>query len=529
MSIMTTTIKKPKKEKAPVESCDICCENFNKSNRKPVECPYCSRKCCLLCSKTYLSTIIKDPHCMHCKVGWNTAFIRSTFPSTWLSKEYRDIREKILFDLELAKIPDTQRFCDASVRRERAKHEREDTFESVKKIKDEIASLQKQYEECNQDIWILSEEKENDAELEQLKVKSHQLYLNMKNCNDNLDSLQEKLASLSKEINTLTHDIEGTERMEREDVGFYLACPKEKCKGFINKQWKCGLCNSRICCDCHEVKENMDIHRCDPDVKASVETLRKDSKPCPKCASLIHKISGCDQMWCTRCRTAFSWNTGNIEEAVHNPHFFEYMRTRDQQDVQNEEGQPNNVEQARDCNEIYVAEANTFSIVQKIRDKVTDVQQRNFILDMVRLLIHIAQSELPSMVPAHVRQIPHDPNRELRIKYMLNEITLEEFKSSLAKREKDRLKREEISQILQTFLQVADDLVWRFLENKKVTLESFLKEMEAIRSYTNECLRKIAEQYSCKVRCVSDTYENLITFEKKATSRKEETVESQAE
>ena len=55
-------------------------------------------------------------------------------------------------------------------------------------------------------------------------------------------------------------------------------------------------------------------------------TCEKDTKKCPTCYSLIHKIDGCDQMWCTQCKTAFSWNTLKIENKVHNPHFYEYLR-----------------------------------------------------------------------------------------------------------------------------------------------------------------------------------------------------------
>ena len=54
--------------------------------------------------------------------------------------------------------------------------------------------------------------------------------------------------------------------------------------------------------------------------------LAKDSKPCPKCQSLIFKINGCDQMWCTQCHTAFSWKTGKLEKNIHNPHFYEWQR-----------------------------------------------------------------------------------------------------------------------------------------------------------------------------------------------------------
>ena len=55
--------------------------------------------------------------------------------------------------------------------------------------------------------------------------------------------------------------------------------------------------------------------------------LRKETKNCPVCAATIYKISGCYQMFCTQCKIAFSWKTGEIEKGViHNPHFYQYQR-----------------------------------------------------------------------------------------------------------------------------------------------------------------------------------------------------------
>ena len=58
-----------------------------------------------------------------------------------------------------------------------------------------------------------------------------------------------------------------------------------------------------------------------------MKLLNKDSKSCPKCGTVIHKTSGCAQMWCPDCHTAFDWRTGEIVTGrIHNPHYIEFKR-----------------------------------------------------------------------------------------------------------------------------------------------------------------------------------------------------------
>lgn len=498
-------------------TCDICCDVYNKSTRKSVQCPFCSKNCCLQCAKMYISATAKDPHCMHCKVGWNSNFVRTVFPSTWLNKDYRNLREIILFDMEVAKMSDTQQFCEAYKHKGECILKKESYLEVQKDLKAKSKQITKLYDQCKQNLWFINDENENENEIERLKKESHGLHLQLKNAESELQQVTESIQDLTETISKLNHDIaantENENQIATEVNNFHIACPKEYCRGFISQNNnKCGLCNIIICKDCHEMISTMEIvHECVPETKASVEILKTDSKPCPKCASYIHKISGCDQMWCTRCKTAFSWNSGIIDDhIVHNPHYFEWMRTRQDEDDDN-----NPLERCNNNNdEPFVLENNTFVLVQKIRNKVSNDNQRQLIMNMVRLLIHIDQVEIPHMIPVHIRNIPHDPNRDLRIQFMLNELTENEFKSSLQKREKDRLKREETAQIFETFKQVGNDLLWQFIQMDTISLDDFLKYMEDVRVYTNKSLHKLAELYGIKLKLISSDFSEMQTHDK---------------
>ena len=55
--------------------------------------------------------------------------------------------------------------------------------------------------------------------------------------------------------------------------------------------------------------------------------IKAETRGCPSCGVPIFKISGCDQMWCTQCKVAFSWRTGKrVHGVIHNPHFYEFQR-----------------------------------------------------------------------------------------------------------------------------------------------------------------------------------------------------------
>jgi len=109
-------------------------------------------------------------------------------------------------------------------------------------------------------------------------------------------------------------------------------CPK--CNNLLNHSnvgsntYACDSCKSQICIIC--IEEKKPDHVCDEKVLKTLSHIHNTCETCPKCHAVIEKESGgCDQMFCTKCNTTFSWTTRRIltkNEVRHNPHFYDWQR-----------------------------------------------------------------------------------------------------------------------------------------------------------------------------------------------------------
>lgn len=260
--------------------CPICCAPYNKSTAKRITCPRhdCGESACKSCVKTYLLGSNSDPHCLHCRVAWDNNFLIQNLSLAFLKKDYANHRGTVLFDREQARIPDTQ---------------------------NEVVQYR---------------------QVQDLRKQNYALTTEMK-------ELRERLRLLEREEfnrrNLIEDMINGKGKVKVEHRAFVMPCPETDCKGYLSTAYKCASCSKFACPHCLVVLgEEKDLnHECDPDVVATVEQIKKETKGCPKCGERIGKISGCDQMWCPKCTTPFSWRTGKIESGtIHNPHYFQWAR-----------------------------------------------------------------------------------------------------------------------------------------------------------------------------------------------------------
>lgn len=134
----------------------------------------------------------------------------------------------------------------------------------------------------------------------------------------------------------------------------------------------CSSCCVAICGKCMSPKKDKD-HVCNEEVVHSLEKIKETTRRCPGCHVPIEKKSGCFQMFCTYCYTAFDWKNGEIikTDNLHNPHYFDYHQHRNMvrsfyQSINNIPG----CNKKRKCIEF-------FNLMKDIEDQIMSLQCGN--------------------------------------------------------------------------------------------------------------------------------------------------------
>lgn len=402
--------------------CSICCDAFNLTYKKKTTCPYCNIDVCMACNKKYLIESIQDPHCMNCMKAWPFDVFKNMVPFSFITKDYKNHRENVLFEREVARLPETQAYADNIIA---------------------------------------------------------------------IRNLEEKKNKLFREINDLNNEIKvrnGSDFAINIKKTYVRSCPGDKCRGFLDTDWKCSLCSTEVCSKCHEIKH--DCHACDEAILENVKAITASTKPCPTCGIPTFKINGCNQMWCTGCHTAWCWASGLVEKGVvHNPHYYEYLR---QQSANGE------IPRNEHCDENALITSRVL-LNYLIKQKVNQIsvyfgQQMTIHRNMVHLDYYMQQ-----YINGNIEEL----NRDLRVKYIMNDIDEEKFKIVLQKQEKQRIKKTAIWEIMNTFKTVVIDIFNRAIQCKNIAdYEKIIQEMKPINAYCNNLMINVKMAYKCKVPIV---------------------------
>lgn len=257
-----------------VSDCCVCTETINGRQRKAVKCTSCGFDTCSTCVERYLETGNHSAQCMNCHTMWTYEYLVKTFGNASMKRIIASQKE-VLFQQQRALFPSTQPYV--AIEQERFV------------LDNEISELKKEVIRLN----ALIDEKRL------LRYNGvHVFHQRSRDCEQPVSARQQ----------------------------YSRPCGVDDCKGFVlSDTGLCGLCGTAFCLGCNS--ERNERHECDPDDVLSVQLLKRDSKPCPSCSITIHRISGCPDMFCVDCHTAFNWNTLAINRTGNsNPHYYEWLR-----------------------------------------------------------------------------------------------------------------------------------------------------------------------------------------------------------
>lgn len=284
--------------------CSICADHYTAVLRKKVTCSFCHKHTCSKCVEHYLMSRHEDAHCLHCRVNYSDATLRSICTQTYLKQKYYKHRQEVLINRERAMLPGLQ---DAAIA---AKRLREDMKE-VNALWQIIADIKRRRKDVRNNYYLVLDQfnttpKEHKAERDLLLQRLDVM-------RDEMDALRDSLLERNQEYRQMRWEARHRHE-EREQAGgeqaasassdkkepeekktFIRRCLRDGCQGFLSTAWKCGMCEWYSCGACLTVKgEHRDTpHECKKEDVETAELIRKDSKSCPNCGQYIQKTSGC--------------------------------------------------------------------------------------------------------------------------------------------------------------------------------------------------------------------------------------------
>jgi len=208
-------------------------------------------------------------------------------------------------------------------------------------------------------------------------------------------------------------------------------------------------------------------------------------------------VHNCNQMFCTKCNTPFDWRTGRpIHGPVHNPHYFEWMRSRENP----------NEERIRtpefNCNQELT---NRFMAVlaEYLRSKYqikTGSYKRNpietRILNTCRNTIHLRHVIYPQYDVNFLRA-----NEQLRVRYLIREIDETKFKTAIQLNDKKNQRNIELRNVFDLMYHTITDILYRIRDafGRDAEIEPILNEIGQIIAYANAHLAEISATYGSTI------------------------------
>jgi hypothetical protein len=443
---------------------------------------------------------------MHCREPLSDDFLIDNTSTSWNTSKYKQYKEQLLYDIERARLPETQPFAEAYANAKAI-------MEPVAKEITELQVVYSTHKRIVRAIDYLRLNRINDSAFLEAQIPGY----NTKSERD-LTKIRQESSRLRSKTKLRLTELHTTERIYLPVVlsfGRYVdqvaptrvrrvlvkACPKDGCNAFLNEDFTCGLCASAVCKKCHDIlplTNSIEEHMCNEDTVASIKAVQAEARPCPSCTTLISKIDGCDQMWCTQCKTSFSWRTGLVETGVtHNPHYYEWMRRNG--------GLP------RAPGDIPGGGCDAFPVVHQILSAKPDVGRQvidsraNFLLTktptvvdgelLYYLLLTNYHAQLQHVYAHNNRPIARPDNFVLRVKLLTKEIDEDHFKVLLQRQDKAYRKNVAKKHVYDMTYAAAGDILRNCMA--AVSFQETVAQIVGLLKYSNTALERVEKGYTC--------------------------------
>ena len=456
--------------------CVICCSPYDKRSHLEIKCSNCNHSACRACHQTFLLDHSTEARCMHCNVGWSIIHLYRNFPNSFVVK-FRHQQREALWNRELFHLPTLAEYVE---------HQRNHEKYGVK-----VENLKRVASELKCQYRRLKGDRSENAKIERKDIR-----LQQKHNNEELYKCQGRSSNSISACYRIRHNFvynnaapvapEGR-KAEQNQRSRNHPCAKEDCRGFVNSEGSCPICDEVTCLECNVLITGNHNHSCKPEDVESWKEMRRNTRPCPSCHVPIFKISGCNQMWCVQCHTAFNWVTGVVETgSVHNPHYFEQLFNGNVNRNFDYGPQADGI-----CNEGNIP--NAFHVRRKLNN---ESDNGPLIMERLRQLIHIRS--------VTIHQLTHD---EQQLRKSLFDYLLRHIKGSnnIDKLYEIAMTRKQVydeyAQLLQTYINQQSYLFNSFL-NDRITESDLISQYDAFRNMSNDTIAEFNRVFKRKL-CVN--------------------------
>jgi hypothetical protein len=304
-------------------TCSIC---WNEKLMDVSVCPNCDSKCCTKCLQTYILSKKEEPNCFSCKQAYIDQFLEVNTSASFRKKELRDHLKELIWDRERSIMPSS--LDQAAARLNEKKIE----------VLDDIDSTNKELNKCVESVLVqCMKQKKLAISIEKELSKTDDLHIKtvlearLSNINTFLEFFEilwsagqpinfhalsaAKIRNVEKsshEVKLMKMKKEAQQEIAEAKFKYHRPCPTNDCRGYLKDDGSCKLCNTTTCNKCWATTDEKVEHKCSESDLETKKLIASSTKPCPKCCALIHRIAGCDHMFCPSCKTGFNWKTDRI-------------------------------------------------------------------------------------------------------------------------------------------------------------------------------------------------------------------------